>query len=110
MYAAMILALFVASSLLECADAHGFHHPETHDLDPSFDNVAIQKYPMLENKPSFVAAYHRRKLAEDLTFDDSTKTESPICDPKCYFNKKNNQWLSCDDLVCIALAIQRIRV
>ena len=78
MYAVLIFAL-----LLEYTDAHGFHHPESHLEDPSFDNIVEQQYPTLASlDPSFVAT-HRRKLATDLG----------ICAKTC----KNGR--SCNDMV-----------
>ena len=98
MYAMFLFVVLTVSSLLECADAHGYHHPAARDQDPSFDNIVEQKYPTLDSlEPSFVAM-HRRKLATDL----SRKVEQiniGICEPKCYLNPDTKKWLSCDDLV-----------
>ena len=97
MFLATVCAcILVAASLMECTIALEFNHIlENHDQDPSFDNIVEQKYPLLESlEPSFVTA-HRRNLALNDSPDDSVQT----CDPKCWQHK--NEWLSCDDLVCI---------
>ena len=87
--------LVVAASLFECTDAHGFHHPISNEQDFSFENIVEQKYPTLPTK--FISK-HRRQLAKDFTHKSGSETV-PICDPKCYQNPKNGNWLSCDDLV-----------
>ena len=87
--------LVVAASLFECTDAHGFHHPISNEQDFSFENIVEQKYPTLPTK--FISK-HRRQLATDFTHKSGSETV-PICDPKCYQNPKNGNWLSCDDLV-----------
>ena len=89
--------LVVAASLFECTDAHGFHHPISNEQDFSFENIVEQKYPTLPTK--FISK-HRRQLAKDFTHESGSETV-PICDPKCYQNPENGNWLSCDDLVRI---------
>ena len=95
-----VLLLLVTISLLETIDAHGIHHPTTHEEDPSFDNIIEQKYPTLASLDPGVVAEHRRKLAENLEHDSETD-DSFICDPQCHRNAGSETWLSCDDLVRI---------
>ena len=89
--------IVVAASLFDCTDAHGFHHPISNEEDFSFENIVEQKYPTLPTK--FISKY-RRQLAKDFTHESASET-IPICDPKCYQNPENGNWLSCDDLVRI---------
>ena len=91
---ATALAFVLAAYLFDHTDAHGFHHPSSVEQDPSFENIVEQRYSTLP-----FMSKHRRQLAEDFTHESGNQTIA-ICDPKCYWNEGDNQWLSCDDLVC----------